>query len=148
MLFHIAVNTRQRTKKATRKNVYPILDFALHAQFEMPRFAGLPQGQQHNIHLALQLRQSIRAFAQLAARQQRANLAVRHQRRLPLHLSGMRGQNRAHQRVVQHILHRLLRHLLRLQLAHRFRHTAILRRAALLLVHQTAAFMMHIFGNV
>ena len=148
MLFHIAVHARQRAKKAARENVYPVLDFALHAQFEMPRFAGLPQGQQHNIHLALQLRQSVRAFAQLAARQQFPNFAMRHQHCLALHLGGMRGQNRAHQRVVQHILHHLLRDLLRLQLAYRFRNAAILRRAALLLMHQAAAFMMHILGDV
>ena len=50
--------------------------------------------------------------------------------------------------MVQHILHHILRHLLRLQLAHRFRHAAILRRTALLLMHQTAAFMVHILSNV
>ena len=148
MLFHITIHARQRLEKAARKNVHPVLDFALHAQFKMPRLAGLPQSQQHNIHLALQLAHLVRAATQLAPWQQFTNLAMRHQHRLALHFGGMRGQNRAHQRVVQHILHHLLRDLLRLQFAHRFRNAAILRRATLLLVHQAAAFMVYILGNV
>ena len=90
MLFHVAVHARQRLEKAARENVYPVLDFALHAQFEMPRFAGLPQGQQHNIHLALQLAHLVRAATQLAPWQQFTNLAMRHQHRLALHFGGMR----------------------------------------------------------
>ena len=67
--FHATVEFRQRLKKTHRENVDAVVDFVVHAQLILTRFAGLPQAQQNGFDVAAQIGQRFGIGATFALRQ-------------------------------------------------------------------------------
>ena len=146
--FHITVELGQGFEKAHREDGHAVVDFVVDAEFVVARFAGLPQAQQDSVDFTAQRGQRIGVGAAFPTRQQSADTAVEAQNSLALHFGRMRGQDGGNSRIVELLLHRFAVDFSGSELAYRFRQAAFRTAAARIFINLTAAFVVHVFGNV
>ena len=127
----------------------PIVDFVEDAQLGQSQHRRLPQSQHFAIEPDLQrIRLVGRQNDAVAPLQQPRDLALAIENAFPLHLGGMRGQHRAHQRIVEPARKRAATDPRLRQPIERVQETSDLRCGARQRMDAAAAVLMHVLGDV